>query len=270
MWKRNVALTLRGSKNVGEEERAPPKIYQPGGTCFIIFPYPRPHQQLAQSLPTSRKLSTSGKPPSNVTMRSATPTARATAPSLPTELWLNILRHLPPQDLFHTLRLVDSRSYSCSNDIFLHELLPSLEIRIHVSLASEYPLRPGGHAQIVFGFDHVDHTASSLNDRGVETAWFSLRHVVPSSRTERALVKLQQDAHVDAVTDWQVFEMCLPPGEALSMHGRAWHNFVVGPSHARVDVDMRDDESGGRLRLDWRKLMSAYLSKSSDVDVEGI
>ncbi|CZT24033.1 uncharacterized protein RCC_09750 [Ramularia collo-cygni] len=144
----------------------------------------------------------------------------------------------------------------CANDIFRNELLPTLKISIHVSLASEYPLRPGGHAQMIFKFHHID-----LGE-GFETAQFSLQCVEPSTRRERALVKLHQSVQADALTDWQVFQMCLPPGEFVSLHGRAWHGFGNG---------CIDSGAGGdTLKLDWRKLVSAYLARSFDEFVTSI
>lgn len=184
-----------------------------------------------------------------------------TTQDLPTEIWLAILRHVPPYDLFNALRLVDQRSMECANDIFRNELLPALQISIHVSLASEYPLRPGGHAEMLFGFERIDKSGE-----GVETARFTLRSVEPSTRRERALVKLKQSVKADALTDWQVFEMCLPPSDSVSLHGRAWHEFASD----NIDPDAKLHESGETLRLEWQKLVSTYLSKSNDEFVAGI
>lgn len=90
----------------------------------------------------------------------------------------------------------------------------------------------------------------------------------PPTRRERALVKLQQSVHADALTDWQVFEMCLPVwGEAVSLHGRVWHQFLHEGMESGVQLH---DESGEILRLDWGKLMVAYLDKCSDDCVAGI
>lgn len=186
-----------------------------------------------------------------------------TAQDLPAELWLSILRNVPTYDLFKTLRLVDHRSMECADDIFRNELLPNLQISIRVSLASEYPLRPGGHAAMLFRFERME-----MSDAGVETMRFTLQSVEPSTRRGRALVKLRQSVHADALTDWQVFQIRSPPDDSVTLHGRAWHELAL----KGVDPDVELHESGEILRLDWRKLMSTYLYllKSKDEFVAGI
>lgn len=181
---------------------------------------------------------------------------------LPTEIWLSILRHVTPGQLFRTVRLVDQRFKSYAEDVFRNDLLPLLEISIHVSLASEYPLRPGGHAQVLFKFDRI-----SFREGGLETVHLALSGVEPNTRRERALVKLRQPLQADAVTDWQVFEMCLPASCPVSLNGRAWTNFAYEHDS---DAVSESHASGVTLRLNWRKLVSAYLSESDDDYVAGI
>lgn len=129
-----------------------------------------------------------------------------------------------------------------------------------MSLASEYPLRPGGHAEILFDFDRI-----VLRGEGLRIANFTLKGVEPNTRRERALIKLRQPPDADGLTDWQVFKVRLPPRDPVSLYGRAWRDLepecIPNTSGGASDEPRESSET---LKLNWRKLVSTYLSKSND------
>ncbi|EGP84610.1 uncharacterized protein MYCGRDRAFT_110841 [Zymoseptoria tritici IPO323] len=183
---------------------------------------------------------------------------------LPTEIWLSILRHVDSQSLFRTVRLVDRRSRSCADDIFRNEILPDFQISLNVLLESEYPLRPGGDVQLVFGFRQV----TQWEDDGTEVAQYTVIRSDPEVRKQRALARWKGRAEPVAARDPLMLRVTLPPQFLVNMQGRAWQDCVCPSSdtttgrYDKLDWKERDE----LLQLDWRKFMATYLRKTSALE----
>lgn len=106
-----------------------------------------------------------------------------TCPTLPEELWLDILHHTPPQDLWLSVRQVNKRFQAVAEDVLQTQVVPNFTLGLNYTLGSGthhrwYDVR----ARVTLGFN-------SICKHNPQYALFDKIAILPETCHERAWEK---------------------------------------------------------------------------------
>lgn len=160
-----------------------------------------------------------------------------TIPSLPTEIWLEIFKNVPAQQIWTSLQHVNKEFQACSRDTIQAEVL------LNFIISMSFTLGAGTHARwydirgsITLGF-------SSMSKHNPQYALFDKMHLLPESCHQRAWEKWNQicSAGVGESLDWRV-AMQDGPVRTVKMS-----KLVISHKHGAW--------------CDWREMLDAYFQK---------
>ncbi|EME46389.1 hypothetical protein DOTSEDRAFT_70405 [Dothistroma septosporum NZE10] len=168
--------------------------------------------------------------------------------SLPTEIQLSILRHLPSRDLLLSTRIVSVHFRSLSHDILLTETLPTIRIDLNVwDEGNHQEYLPSKNVQLQYHFSHVE------DDAHVTTC--TLRAVEPEARRQRVLRLLRQPNVVR-----HAMQMSLGRGYVVAMKDNSWFEAPVwraGPKWKGI---------GEVLMWDWKRVLGKYFKATKNLE----
>jgi len=160
-------------------------------------------------------------------------------PYLPDELWLRILHHVPPQDIWLGVRPINKQLAACAEDAVTGEPISKFTVGITLSLAA------GQHHRWYDVRASITFTFKEFNERNAQYALFGNCLVHPQNCHDRTMEKWNQ---------------ITAKGLGDRQEWKVQHGYEGDMRTVRLPRLVVADGEG--VWCDWKELFDAYFSTS--------